>query len=82
MPFMAGAEIQKTAALRYVFSGAVFRRSLIIAAVVGCLLSITNQGDVLLREPFGVRIGIKIVLNFLIPFTVASVSALVNRSAG
>ena len=67
-------------ALGYVFSSSVVKRSLVIAAVVGTLLSATNQGDILLREPFSARVGVKIFLNFLIPFTVASVSALVNRN--
>ena len=50
-----------------------------IAAIVGCLLSIANQGDVLLSQPFSTRIGVKLFLNFLIPFTVSSVSAVLNR---
>jgi hypothetical protein len=54
---------------------------LTIAVVVGALLSVANQWDVLLRDPIGVGIGIKLFLNFLIPFTVASVSALLNRNS-
>ena len=53
-------------ALAYAPSWAVARKSLMIAAVVGCLLSIANQGDVLLSQPFTTRIGIKLFLNFLI----------------
>ena len=63
----------------YAFSWPVARKSLTIAAVVGCLLSISNQGDVLLSQPFSARIGIKVFLNFLIPFAVSSVSAVLNR---
>jgi len=66
-------------ALAYAFSWEVARKSLVIAAVVGCLLSLANQGDVLLTQPFTARLGIKLFLNFLIPFTVSSVSAVLNR---
>ena len=68
-------------ALQFVFSPSVFKRSLTIALVVGTLLSVANQWDVLLRDPVGVGIGVKMFLNFLIPFTVASVSALLNRDS-
>ena len=71
----------QTSALRYVFSPSVVKRSLLIAVVVGTLLSIANQWDVLLRDPIGVGIGVKLFLNFLIPFTVASVSAGLNRNS-
>ena len=65
--------------IRYVFSREVFRRNCMLAAVVGCLLTITNLLDVLLAQPFSLRLGIKILFNFLIPFAVSSTSALVNR---
>jgi hypothetical protein len=64
---------------RFIFSRNVARRSLTIAAVVGCLLSITNQGDVLLQQGLTPTVGLKIGMNFFIPFAVASVSALLNR---
>jgi hypothetical protein len=67
-------------ALRYIFSGSVVKRSLVIAVVVGCLLSITNQADVLLQEGLTPRVGAKILMNFFIPFAVSSASALLNRS--
>ena len=66
-------------ALAYALSWNVARKSLTIAIVVGCLLSIANQGDVLLSQPFSTRIGVKLFLNFLIPFTVSSVRAVLNR---
>ena len=66
-------------ALAYAFSWGVAKKSLTIAAIVGCLLSVANQGDILLTQPFTPRIGIKLFLNFLIPFTVSSVSAVLNR---
>jgi len=63
----------------YVFSREVFRRNCAIAAIVGCLLTITNQLDALLAQPFSFRLGTKILFNFLIPFAVSSTSALINR---
>ena len=76
---MGKSENQPVGALAYVFRWKVFWRSMTIAAIVGCLLSTTNQLDVVLREPFTVRLAVKIGLNFLIPFVVASVSAALNR---
>jgi hypothetical protein len=72
-------QAQPSGALSYALSWAVAKKSLMIAAIVGCLLSLANQGDVLLSQPFTARIGIKLFLNFLIPFTVSSVSAVLNR---
>lgn len=66
-------------AIRYAFTRDVVRRSSFIALVVGCLLTLTNQFDVLFSGPYTLRLGVKIVLNFLIPFAVASVSAAMNR---
>jgi hypothetical protein len=67
--------------LRYILSGSVAKRSLAIAGVVGCLLSVTNQGDVMLLEGLTPRVGIKVLMNFFIPFAVSSVSALLNRTS-
>jgi hypothetical protein len=61
--------------IRYVFSRNVFKQNSLIALVVGCLLTLTNQLDVMLAQPFTVRLATKIFFNFLIPFVVASVSA-------
>lgn len=66
-------------ALRYVFTPSVFKRNCILAAAVGCLLTVTNQLDVLLTQPFSLRLAAKIFLNFLIPFAVASASAVLHR---
>jgi len=66
--------------LRFIFSASVVKRNLAIAAVVGCLLSITNLGDVMLQEGLTPRVAVKILMNFSIPFAVSSVSALLNRN--
>jgi len=65
--------------ISYVFSRDVFPRKCVLAAIVGCLLTTTNQLDVLLAQPFSLRLGTKIFTNFLIPFAVSSTSALINR---
>ncbi len=69
----------KPSGIRFVFSREVFMRNGLLAVIVGCLLTITNQLDVLLTKPFTFRLGTKIFLNFLIPFVVSSTSALMNR---
>ena len=66
--------------LGYIFAGNVLRRNCLLALVVGCVLTATNQLDVLLGQPFTARLALKIVLNFVIPFVVSSTSAAVNRS--
>ena len=65
--------------LSYVFGRRVLKRSLTIALVVGCVLTVANQLDVILTQPWTLRLGIKIGFNFLVPFIVASASAWYNR---
>jgi hypothetical protein len=65
--------------VRYVFGGRVFKRNVLIALLVGALLTLANQFDVILREPLQGKLLVKMGLNFLIPFVVSSVSAYVNR---
>jgi hypothetical protein len=81
MPIMSKDGAPSSGALSFIFSPSVAKRSLAIAGVVGCLLSLTNQGDVLLQEGISPRVGIKILMNFFIPFAVSSVSALMNRNS-
>ena len=76
---MPVSDTRKTGALSYAFSPGVAKKSLAIAVIVGTLLSAANQGDMLLRESFTTTIAIKLLLNFLTPFTVSSVSAVLNR---
>ena len=76
---MSKTENQPVGAWAYIFSRPVARKNVMLAAVVGSLLSLVNQGDALLRDPFTARIALKLFFNFLIPFTVASVSAALNR---
>lgn len=70
---------ESASAIQFVFSRTVLKRNLVVALVVGCLLSLTNQLDVLLSQPFTLRLASKLLFNFLVPFTVSSVSAILNR---
>ncbi len=48
--------------LRFAFTRRVFRRNLLIALSVGCLLSLANQLALILRGQFGTPLAIKIFL--------------------
>jgi hypothetical protein len=63
-----------------VLPGSVLKRNLLIALAIGSLLSLTNQLDVIVNRGFTPRLVMKIIFNFLIPFCVSSVSALLNRN--
>jgi hypothetical protein len=65
--------------LAYVFSPAVLKRNTTIALIVGCVLSLANQYDLLLRTPMNARLAAKIFFNFLVPFIVSSAIAVANR---
>ena len=56
----------------------MFRRCAVIAVVVGTLLSLVNQGDVLLLGRLdGVAI-VRIIANYLIPFVVSNLGAMAS----
>jgi hypothetical protein len=65
--------------ISYSLAGRVFRRNLIIALIVGSLLTVANQFDVILRGPVHGSLLMKICFNFVVPFVVSSVSAYANR---
>jgi hypothetical protein len=48
--------------------------SLKIALVVGTILSIVNQYEVIIYGELGLKEVIKIIMNFIVPFSVASYS--------
>ena len=52
------------------------RRTSRIAAVVGCVLTGINQGDVLAEGKATPLIGVKIGLNFVVPFIVSNLGVL------
>jgi predicted secreted protein len=65
--------------IRFIFSRNVLRRNLLIALIVGCILSLANQYDVIARTTINATLVLKIFFNFLVPFIVSSASAAVNR---
>jgi hypothetical protein len=50
-------------------------RALAIAGVVGPILTLINQYDVLLRLDFSPRFWMKVLLTFLVPYCVSSFSS-------
>ncbi len=54
----------------------VFRRSLAISVIVGSLLILINQGDVLLRGSITSLVILKMCLTYMVPFCVSTISAL------
>ena len=75
----ASTTAEPDTAIRFLCRGPVLRRNLTIALIVGSILSIANQMDVILSGNFSGSVLLKILFNFLVPFTVASVSCVVNR---
>ena len=62
---------------RYAIADGVPRRSLIVAAIVGAILNLINQGDALLgRAPLSLT---KIALTYLVPYCVATYGAVAYR---
>ena len=57
------------------------RTSLCVALVVGCILNLINQGERMFDETESVHWG-HILLNFLVPFCVSSLSAALNTRKG
>jgi len=52
------------------------RRTVTIALVVGCVLSLINEGDVLVHGHATGSTGLKIGLNFVVPFIVSNLGVL------
>jgi len=66
--------------LHAVFYGPVFRRALQVAFVVGTILFLINQLDVVLSGKVTPLVVLKIALTYLVPFLVSTYSALeINR---
>jgi hypothetical protein len=62
---------------QYAFSDGVPRRSLIVAAVVGTILNLINQGDALVK---GLPLdGVKLALTYLVPYCVSTYGAVSYR---
>jgi hypothetical protein len=56
----------------------MLKKSSITAIIVGVILTGLNQGDVILYGPISTSLLWKIPLTFLVPFCVATFSALAN----
>ncbi|MGE0139491.1 MAG: nitrate/nitrite transporter NrtS [Ilumatobacteraceae bacterium] len=63
-------------ALRLIALGYTFRTCFRVALVVGTLLSIVNQGSVILAGEATASTAIRIAINYLIPFVVSSIGYL------
>ena len=63
--------------LRFYLGGGVLRRSLVVAAIVGTVLNLIAQGDILLAD--APLVGWKIVLTYMVPFCVAAYGAVAAR---
>lgn len=63
-------------AVGQVLSGATARTCLPVALVVGTVLSLVNQADVLADGRAGVAVGLKVLANYAIPFVTSSTGAL------
>jgi hypothetical protein len=62
--------------------GPVFRRAIGVALVVGTILLIINQAEVLLSGLITLLVVVKIGLNYLVPFSVSAYSALASNRLG
>ncbi len=63
----------------YVLGPRVLKRNLVIGLIVGILLTLANQFDVISHGSIHGSLLVKVCFNFLIPFVVSSVSAYANR---
>lgn len=63
-------------ALAQLLHGATVRTCSPVAVVVGTVLSVVNQGDVVLAGMADERVGVKVAANLLIPFLTSSTGAL------
>ena len=63
-------------AVRQVLSGATARMCLPVALVVGTLLSLVNQADVVVAGTADGVVAAKVAANYAIPFLTSSVGAL------
>jgi hypothetical protein len=59
------------------FERGIVRRSLVLAAVVGTILNLINQGDALLGGTH--LVAWKIILTYCVPYCVASYGAVTAR---
>ncbi len=61
--------------VHYWFLRETVRRAVKIACIVGPVLTTINQYDVILRGEFSLRLFLKILLTFAVPYSVSSFSS-------
>jgi len=66
-------------ALRFCGTHEHLRRTIKIALVVGLVLTAINEGDVIASGEAGSATGVKIGLNFMVPFVVSNLGLLAGR---
>ena len=54
------------------------RRSLVVALIVGTILTAINQGNIILRGDFPASLYWKIPLTYVVPYCVATTGAILN----
>jgi hypothetical protein len=79
LPFVQKRQVSSPEWALYAFSRPVLKRTTLIALLVGSLLSLINQYDVIDKHEFTLKLTLRLVLNYIIPFTVSIISATVNR---
>jgi len=77
----AKRDVRIRAALAHVLHPAHLRRTVAIALVVGTLLTLANQGDVLLAGQATAATALKVAANYLTPFVVSNLGLLSGRPA-
>ena len=79
-PSTRDLSVSIASASRIIFTLSHLRRTLLIMAIVGLLLSFINDGEQILCGPWdGVLIG-KVIMNFFTPFAVANLGLLARHS--
>lgn len=63
-------------AVRLILTGATFPTAFRVAAVVGTLLTVVNQAEVILRGETTWVTAVRVSCNYLIPYVVASIGYL------
>ena len=62
--------------IAFCFERPNLRRTCTIALIVGCVLTLINQGDVLVEGRATAETAVKIVLNFCVPFIVSNLGVI------
>ena len=79
LPPCEGAAARVRRAIHYCMAPVRLRRTAAIAVVVGTILTLLNEGDVILGGNAGSATAVKAGLNFLVPFVVSNLGMLSGR---